>query len=335
MKIFLDTLDTNMIKKYSEMGLLSGITTNPTFSKRFGMHDDIEMINKIRKALGSGEIHVEAFGDKSDEIIKNAKRLTEKTSDNNLVFKIPFNSYGIRACKELIAEGFKTNLHLIFSINQALLAASIKSTYICPLVGRLDDVGNDAMNNIKDMVNAFETNSESTRIMISSVRHPQHVLKAYKYGADVITIPPNVLSQMFYHPLTDKGINIFKNDLEIINPISTKTINSDLIVNEHDNIKHCLSSMVAQKGGAIAICYNNNRLAGIFTGGDLKRLIQKKVPFNMDDEIGKFMNKKPVLIDISETVLKARELMQQFKIDQLVVVDNESVVGILDIKEVF
>ena len=219
MKIFLDSLDVNLIKKYGEMGLLSGITTNPTFSKRFGMHDDIEMVSKIREALGEGEIHVEAFGDTKEEIIKNAHRLLEKTNDSNLVFKIPFSESGLGACKELVKSGVRTNMHLIYSINQAILAVAIKSTYICPLVGRLDDTGHDAMENVKNIKEAFKANSESTLIMISSVRHPQHVLKAYMYGADVVTVPPNVLSLMFYHPLTDERVHTFKSAIEATKPI--------------------------------------------------------------------------------------------------------------------
>jgi transaldolase len=334
MKIFLDSLDVNLIKKYAELGLLAGITTNPTFSKRFGMHDDIELVNKVRDALGEGEIHVEAFGDKKDEIIKNANRLLEKTNDGNLVFKIPFSEQGIGASKELVKSGIKTNLHLIYSINQAILAVAIKSTYICPLVGRLDDTGHDAMENVKNIKNAFKLNSESTLIMVSSVRHPQHVLKAYMNGADAVTIPPPVLSQMFYHPLTDTGVYSFKNDIEAIKPLSTKIINSNLRVNEHDTIHQCLSLMAMHKSGAVAVCSAGNRLVGIFTAGDLKRLVQKNVQFKEDDKIEQFMSKNPISIGITETVSKARELMQQFNIDQLVVVDNESVIGILDIKEV-
>ena len=334
MKIFLDSLDTNLIKEYADIGLLAGITTNPTFARRFDMADDIEMISKIRPALGEGEIHVEAFGDTKDEILTNANKLLAKTNDSNLVFKIPFNECGVSACKELLMKKIKTNLHLIFSINQAMLAASIKSTYICPLVGRLDDSGYDAMRNIKEMVSAFKANSESTLIMVSSVRHPQHVTKAYECGVDAITIPPSVLSQMFYHSLTDVGVRTFRNDIEGIKPISAKAINSHLVVNKDDTLQDCLSLMVMHKGGAVAVRSSENRLVGIFTAGDLKRLVQEKVPFNLDDKVERFMTKNPISIDISETVSKAGEIMKQFNIDQLVVVDNESVVGILDAKEV-
>ncbi|MFC2071644.1 transaldolase family protein [Chloroflexota bacterium] len=334
MKIFLDSLDVNLIKQYADIGLLAGITTNPTFARRFEMADDIEMISKVRQALGEGEIHVEAFGENKDEILKNANNILGKTDDSNLVFKIPFSEHGIGACKELLANNIKTNLHLIFSINQAMLAASIKSTYICPLVGRLDDSGYDAMRNIKEMVSAFIANSESTMIMVSSVRHPQHVTKAYECGVDAITIPPSVLSQMFYHSLTDIGVRNFRYDIEAIKPISATAINRNLVVSKDDSLQHCLSLMVMHKGGAVAVCAADNCLAGIFTAGDLKRLIQKIAPFKLDDKVERFMVKNPISISINEPVSKAGEIMKQFNIDQLVVVDNESVAGILDAKEV-
>lgn len=333
MKIFLDTLDLDLIKKYSDIGILSGVTTNPTFAKRFGMHGDLEMISKVRKALGKGEIHVEAFGETVKEIIKSTNYLLAKSKDRNLVFKIPFNEEGLKAVKFLVEEKKKTSLHLVYSLNQALLAASIGSTYICPLVGRLDDVGHDAMSNIRDIKEAYKSNSEKTLIMVSSVRHPQHVSRAYLAGADAITIPPNVLEKMFYHPLTDTGIYTFKDDIELIKPLSKKNINRNLIVDEKDSIKRCLSLMVAYKSGAVAVC-SKRKLTGVFTAGDLKRLVQKGKKFSLDEPISKFMTKEPISINIEETVQKARELMREFKIDQLVVVDNGNVVGILDIKEI-
>lgn len=334
MKIFLDSLDVNLIKKYADIGLLSGITTNPTFSRRYGMHDDIEMVAKVRQALGKeGEIHVEAFGDTKDEILKSADRLANTTKDENLVYKVPFTEQGVSACAELVRKNMKTNLHLIFSLNQAMLAASIKSTYICPLAGRLDDSSHpDAMDNIRSMLNAYKANAESTMVMVSSVRHPQHVLKAYEYGADAITIPANTLAQIFYHPLTDTGIHIFRNDIEAIKPISSRTINSNLIANTEDTLRHCLSLMVVHKSGAIAVC-SDKKLAGVFTMGDLKRLVQQNIRFDLNDKIGQYMHKEPITVDISESTAKAQEIMRQYNIDHLVVVDGDAVAGIIDLKE--
>lgn len=336
MNILLDSLDVNLIREYSDIGVLSGVTTNPTMAKRFDMNDDIEMIAKVREALGQGEIHVEAFGDTADEIVGSANAVLEKSKDSDLVFKIPFGEQGVKACSELARQGLKTNLHLVFSLNQSLLAASVGATYICMLAGRLDDTGqgHDAMEEVECVATAFRTNSSPTKLMVSSVRHPQHVSKAYMCGADAVTIPPNVLSQMFHHPLTHTAVAVFRDDIEAVKPLHAKTINTNLVLSRDATLQDCLSSMVVHKGGAVAISTSGGRLAGIFTAGDLKRLVQKNVGFSLDDGIEKYMNAKPISVDINETVSKARELLQEFNIDQLVVVDGGSVVGILDAREV-
>lgn len=215
MKIFIDTLDLQEIKRYAGLGILSGVTTNPTLAKRFGMTDDIDMVTQIREALPTGEIHVEAFGNTSENIIDNIKRIHTQSRDDNLVFKIPFSIEGIKAinvAKQSLRV--KTNLHLIFSTNQALISSNVKSDYICPLVGRLDDAGHDAFENLEKFICAFSHTSDNiTKIMISSVRHPQHVEKAFIVGADSITIPPYVLDKLFTHPLTDVGYEQFKSDI--------------------------------------------------------------------------------------------------------------------------
>jgi len=334
MKIFLDTLDGNIIKQYSNMGIISGITTNPTFSKRFGMHDDVEMINKIRTYLGKGEIHVEAFGETKEEIIDSAYKLINSTNDDNLVFKIPFSESGISACSDLIHNGIKTNLHLIYSMNQALLAASVKSSYICPLVGRLDEIGHDAMENVNLIHEAYKRNQETTLIMISSVRHTQHVLKAYLGGMDAITIPPTVLTSMFYHPLTDSGYLNFKNDIISIRPISSLNINKNALVNKKDTIKKCLSIMIQYTCGSVIAIDENHHLEGIFTAGDLKRIINCDAQFSNLDNIDTYLNKNPIVIDIRETIGKAKELFKEKNINQLVVMDDTVVVGLLELNEV-
>ena len=219
MKLFIDTLDLKEIVKYSELGIISGATTNPTFSKRFGMKDDIDTIEQVSTALvNGGEIHVEAFGDTAEEIISEAYRISGKTENvnNQIVYKIPFSMEGVKATSILSKEGFKTNLHLIYTINQAMLSLAARSTYICPLAGRLDDIGHDAIENIKNMKMCFDKNFTFTppEIMVSSVRNPQHVIQAAKIGVDAITVPPSVLSSMFQHPLTTNGFDTFKKDLE-------------------------------------------------------------------------------------------------------------------------
>lgn len=214
MKLFLDSIDLDIINNLSQVGLISGVTTNPTLAKRFNMRDDIDMVKKIRDVLPKGEIHVEAFGNNVKEIEDNAKRISDKTQDNNLVFKIPFSKSGLQSVRNLKNLGFKTNVHLIFSVNQAFLSAIVNSDYICPLIGRLDDTGQDAISNLIEMVGSFELHNFQTKIMASSIRNPQHVSQALKAGVDIVTAPSQTIEQMFYHPLTSQAYELFKEDLK-------------------------------------------------------------------------------------------------------------------------
>jgi transaldolase len=217
MKLLLDTLDLEQIRKFSKLGILSGVTTNPTFSKRFGMKDDIDTIEKVSDALGGkGEIFVEAFGHESSEIEDNAVKIDEKSDYDDLIFKVPFTEAGVEATYNLKQKGFKINLHLIYSVSQAMISEQVNADYICPLIGRLDDVGNDGIENIQKIKKSFDTNSVSTKIMGSSIRTVSHVISLYKLGIDVATIPPKVLDTMFYHPMTQDGFETFAEDLKSI-----------------------------------------------------------------------------------------------------------------------
>jgi transaldolase len=334
MKIFLDTIDLKEIKYYLSHANIHGITTNPTLAKRFNMSDDIEMIKKIHNVLDkNSEIHVEAFGETPREIIDNAERIIKKTKIKNLVFKIPFSKSGINAAKILLKNQQKTNLHLIYSLPQALLAASIGSTYICPLIGRLDDIGHDALKNVLNIKNSYKENNYSTMIMASSIRTVYHVIKCFQMGLDAITIPLNVFQQMYDHPLTESGFEIFKKDLTQNLNISTLKINRNLKIDAEDTIGKTLSVLATNKGGAVAIC-RKNKLSGIFTTGDLNRLINSGRKFHLNDKIGNFMTKKPYTIDVSEKISVAAELIKKLNLGQFVIVDGSTVLGILDAKDV-
>ena len=334
MLIFLDSVDLDAIEYYYNLGIIQGVTTNPTFQRRAGVSDDKQMVLEIRKRMPDGEIHLEATGANVDEMFDNAVKLSDDTEDDELVFKIPFSEDGLRLTQRLLSVGIKTNLHLIYSVSQALLAATVKSTYICPLIGRLDDIGHDAVENLEIIKSSFMVNGEETKVMSSSIRHPQHVIKSYMVGVDAITIRPNILAQMFYHPLTDKGTETFKMDTEMLKPVSTRNINRNLVVKENDSLDYCLALMIANKGGAVAVSSDDGQLKGIFTAGDLKRLIGNKEEFDMKKSISEFMNKNPLAIDMNETVADAAQLMRDNDVDQLVVLDRDKVIGILDIKEV-
>ena len=160
--------------------------------------------------LIKGDVSLEVIGLKSDEMIQEGKKLREY--GENVVVKCPMTGEGLRACAELTSQGIPVNITLVFSANQALLAAKAGAKYVSPFIGRLDDIGQDGMQLIRDIKLIFSNYSVKTQILVASIRHPVHVLEAAKIGADVVTLPPAVLGKMLKHPLTDSGIEAFLAD---------------------------------------------------------------------------------------------------------------------------
>lgn len=334
MKIFLDTIDLNEIKKYSEILNVAGVTTNPNLARRFDMSDDIEIVREIGKILGSEkEIHIEAFGENAKEIINNSQRIKKNCSKFNLIFKIPFSEEGVKAAKFLAKKKYLTNLHLIFSLSQAIIAASINSHYICPLIGRLDDIGHNAIYNLRKIIASYKIHNCKTLIMGSSIRNLNHVIECYKIGVDAVTIPMKVVKEMFNHPLTDTAFLQFKKDLNQMRQISSINFNKNLLVDINQTLLETLVTLQKYKGGAVAVC-KNNQLAGIFTTGDLNRLIERKKKFNYNDTMVNFISKKPFSVDISDKVGVVTNLVKKYNLGQFVVLDQEKVLGILDVKDI-
>jgi len=210
MKIFLDTANIKSIRHYSEMGMVDGITTNPTLlSKESG--DPEEIMKEIVKIV-QGPVSLEVISTETNQIIKEAYIL--KRYGSNVVIKVPMIPDGLKAVKKLKEEGIETNVTLVFSANQALLAAKAGASYVSPFIGRLDDMGNDGMNLIRDINQIFKNYQYNTKILVASIRHPIHVIESAKAGADVVTLPPDILGKMFLHPLTDKGLKAFISDWE-------------------------------------------------------------------------------------------------------------------------
>ena len=210
MKIFLDTANLESIKKFNDMGLLDGITTNPSLmSKEGGNPKDImEEITKIIK----GDVSLEVVSTEYSGMIEEGKRLRQY--GKNVVVKVPMTPDGLKACKHLTSEGIPVNVTLIFSPNQALLAAKSGAKYVSPFIGRLDDIGKDGMNLIRDIKKIFDNYKDDfkTQILVASIRHPIHVVDAAKIGAHVVTLPTAVLDKMLQHPLTDIGLDNFLSD---------------------------------------------------------------------------------------------------------------------------
>ncbi|WP_458743365.1 fructose-6-phosphate aldolase [Candidatus Nitrosocosmicus sp. T] len=217
MKIFLDTANVESIEKYNEMGVVDGITTNPTLlSKEKG--NPIKTMKKIVEIM-KGPVSLEVVAITFEKMMEESLKLAKY--GENVVVKIPMTMDGLKVVHALTKMGIKTNVTLIFSANQALLAAKAGATYVSPFIGRLDDIGAEGLNLISEIVQIFASYDISTQLLVASVRHPLHVIEAAKMGADVVTLPPDILDKMIRHPLTDKGLDSFLSDwkkLEKDNP---------------------------------------------------------------------------------------------------------------------
>jgi transaldolase len=212
MKIFLDTANIESIKRYNDMGAVDGVTTNPTLLSKEKGHP-AEIMREITKLI-KGPVSLEVVGTETDGMIEEAHRLTKFGS--NVVVKIPMIPEGLKAVRQLREEGIKTNVTLIFSSNQALLAAKAGASYVSPFIGRIDDIGHDGMVIIKEIVQIFANYKFDTEVLVASIRHPVHVVEAAKIGAHIVTLPPEILGKMMLHPLTEKGLNSFLSDWEKI-----------------------------------------------------------------------------------------------------------------------
>ncbi len=215
MRFFIDTANVEEIREANDMGIICGVTTNPSLIAKEG-RDFNEVIKEITSIVDgpiSGE--VKATTTKAEDMIREGREIA--AIHPNMVVKIPMTPEGLKAVKALSAEGIKTNVTLVFSANQALLAARAGATYVSPFLGRLDDISTNGTDLIYDIVQIFSNYPDiDTQIICASTRNPMHITECAKAGADIATVPYKVLMQMFHHPLTDEGIEKFKKDYEAV-----------------------------------------------------------------------------------------------------------------------
>lgn len=208
MKIFIDTADVEQIRKANSWGVVDGVTTNPTLLSKTGrsfeecIHEIVEIVN--------GPISAEVVSMDAEGMVKEARKLSK--IHKNINIKIPITPEGLKAIKILSKEGIKTNATLCFSANQAILAAKAGATFVSPFIGRLDDIGHEGMQVVRDIVQIYKNYGFKTKVIVASIRHPLHVIEAAKIGADICTVPFYVIEKMVKHTLTDVGIKRFLDD---------------------------------------------------------------------------------------------------------------------------
>ncbi len=213
MKFFIDTANIDEIREAESLGILDGVTTNPSLVAKEG-RDFIELLKEITQIV-DGPISAEVVSTDYDGILREARDLAK--IHENIVIKVPLIKEGLKAVKTLSEEGIKTNVTLCFSPSQALLAAKAGATYISPFVGRLDDVSNDGMEIVSQIVQIYDNYGFDTQVLVASIRHPMHLVEAALMGADVATMPFNVIDKLFKHPLTDVGLEKFLSDWKKLN----------------------------------------------------------------------------------------------------------------------
>ena len=210
MKFFVDTANIDEISELSEMGIVDGVTTNPSLIYKSG-RDFKEVIKEIARIV-SGPISAEVTSLDKNEMINQGLELSKIA--NNIVIKVPLTEHGLIACKNLSKKSIKVNVTLCFSSSQALIAAKMGATYISPFIGRLDDISNEGLNLIEEIITIYNNYPDrlSTEVLVASIRSPLQIVQVAQMGADVATIPPKIIKQMIKHPLTDIGLNSFMED---------------------------------------------------------------------------------------------------------------------------
>ncbi len=209
MKFFIDTADLDAIKEVKAMGMCDGVTTNPSLMAQAGRKDTDALLKEIC-AVVQGPVSGEVTALDAEGMVAEGERLAGL--DPHMVVKIPTTYEGLKAIAALSAKGIRVNATLVFSVNQALLVAKAGAAYVSPFVGRLDDVGEDGMQLISDIVEVYQNYDFDTEVIVASVRHPMHVVDSALLGADIATIPPQVIRKLVAHPLTDKGLAAFMAD---------------------------------------------------------------------------------------------------------------------------
>ncbi|MCH5209331.1 MAG: fructose-6-phosphate aldolase [Oscillospiraceae bacterium] len=212
MKLFIDTANVDEIKQANDMGVICGVTTNPSLIAKEG-RDFVEVVKEITTIV-DGPISAEVISLDAQQMVEEAKPLA--AIHKNIIIKIPMCAEGLKAVKQLKKLGIKTNVTLVFSAAQAILAARAGATYVSPFLGRLDDIGSNGMILIEEIADIFKLHDIKTEIIAASIRHPIHVVDAARAGCDIATVPYKVIAQMINHPLTDNGIDRFLKDWETV-----------------------------------------------------------------------------------------------------------------------
>jgi TalC/MipB family fructose-6-phosphate aldolase len=330
------SLKIKEIEEAFDLGFLTGLTTTPTFMHRHGITDIDAAIVKLAGMVAPGILQVEALGDTAEDILAEAKRLLALGLDiEKTVFKIPVSNVGVKACKLLRDNGMMVNVHLVYTLNQAYMAMQAGATYVCPLVGRLQDQGHDALTLVQNCVDAVNYYGYDTKVMFSSVRHAEHVRTAIMSGVHTITAPWKVMKTLTSNNFTTVGTDQFVEHTRLMTE-NVKDVMQDFnpLVKEDDTIFDALSKMTESGLGAVSIVDGAGELKGIFTDGDLRRNLKEKGKAFLDNKMADCVSSaNPITINQEARLYDAVALFKEKEIDTIIVMANSKPVGMLDIQD--
>lgn len=333
MELYLDSANLKEIEEGFKLGFLNGLTTTPTFMQREGITDVDATIVKLSKMVPV--LQIEALGDTAEDILKEAKRQLNLGLDKSkTVFKIPVSLEGVRACKMLRNEGLLVNVHLVYTLQQAYMAMQAGASYVCPLVGRLQDQGHDALALVEQCVNAVNRYQYHTKIMFSSVRNVEHVRNAINIGAHTITVPLKILKSLTENNFTSVGTEQFIRDTRLMTVKVKDAIRAiNPIVSEDTSLTDAIVKMTEYGFGSITIVNKDGSMRGVFTDGDLRRMLPNEGRNILNHKMSDFKYNAPVSIESEALLNDAAQLFKKTKVDTILVTTNGKPVGMIDIQD--
>lgn len=333
MELYLDSANLKEIEEGFKLGFLNGLTTTPTFMQKEGITDIDGTIVKLSKIVPV--LQIEALGNTAEEVLAEAERqLALGLDPKKTVFKIPVSLEGVRACKLLRDKGYLVNVHLVYTLQQAYMAMQAGATYVCPLVGRLQDQGHDALALVQQIVDAVDLYGYDTKVMFSSVRNAEHVRNAITMGVHTITVPLKVLKTLTENNFTTLGTEQFIADTRLMMVRVKEAMNGvNPVVSENTSITEAIVKMTEYNFGAVTVLKADGSIRGVFTDGSLRKLLMEKGRDILSKNLSDLDFREPITIDGNVLLNDANTLFKKTQVDTIVVTENGKAIGMLDIQD--
>ena len=334
MELYLDSADLKEIEEvFRKFPFLTGLTTTPTFMHREGVEDVDKLVVELSKKVPI--IQIEALGDNSEQILSEAERQLKLGLDPaKTVFKIPVSLEGIRTCHLLRKKGLLVNIHLVYTLQQAFMAMQAGANYVCPLVGRLQDQGHDALALIDQCVTAVEYYGYDTKIMFSSVRNNEHVRNAINIGVHAITVPWKIMKTLTDNAFTDVGTEQFIEHTKLLTTrVKEYMRQTNPLVNEDTILTDAIVKMTEFGFGCITVVDKKGGVKGVFTDGDLRRLLSSNGREVLSKKLSDLKYKTPISVEADALLNEASLIFNNNKVDTVLVMDKGKPAGMLDIQD--